>query len=177
MFLVSEKHPYVMKTERFPDDEYKRKYIRKTLYEYPLIRDYLGKENLPRQTVLKSEKQGQLSVLQEKVDLKKMTCLRNGNIDAFIKGKYGQQIAEALKDENNKKKMADFIQGAEKLFDEQNLMIDFIGANLFAQVDEQGRLHLKLVDYGCFTKKHERASNAIDGSQEFIDKLKQFIGL
>lgn len=170
--LVPKDLPYVLKTERKLKDPKEMKYSRESLLRYPIIRDSVGKEFLPKQAVLQTEDSEQLHILQEKMPLSEMTSIRNNNIDALITGEYGQEITEALKQDKNKEKLRAFVEGVEKLYREHKLMIDTIGDNLFFSVSEDGELDIKLVDYGAFKQRWEEPSNDIRESLEFINKLK-----
>lgn len=170
--LVPKDLPYVLKTERKLKDPKEMKYSRESLLRYPIIRDSVGKEFLPKQAVLQTEDSEQLHILQEKMPLSEMTSIRNNNIDALITGEYGQEITEALKQDKNKEKLRAFVEGVEKLYREHKLMIDTIGDNLFFSVSEDGELDIKLVDYGAFKQRWEEPSNDIRESLKFINKLK-----
>ena len=170
--LVPKDLQYVLKTERKLKDPKEMKYSRESLYRYPIIRDSVGKEFLPKQAVLQTEDSEQLHILQEKMPLSEMTSVRNNNIDALIAGEYGQEIAEALKQDKNKEKLRSFVDGVEKLYKEHKLMIDTIGDNLFFSISEDGELDIKLVDYGAFKQRWEEPSDDIKTSLEFINKLK-----
>lgn len=170
--LVPKDLQYVLKTERKLKDPKEMKYSRESLYRYPIIRDSIGKEFLPKQAVLQTEDSEQLHILQEKMPLSEMTSVRNNNIDALIAGEYGPEITEALKQDKNKERLRAFVDGVEKLYREHKLMIDTIGDNLFFSVSEDGELNIKLVDYGAFKQRWEEPSDDIKASFEFINKLK-----
>jgi|AntAceMinimDraft_18_1070375.scaffolds.fasta_scaffold35190_1 hypothetical protein len=170
--LVPKDLEYVLKTERKLKDLKEIKYSRESLLRYPIIRDNIGKEFLPKQAVLQTGDSEQLHVLQEKMPLSEMTSVRNNNIDGLISGEYGQEIVEALKQDKNKKKLRAFVEGVEKLYEEHKLMIDTIGDNLFFSVSEDGELDIKLVDYGAFKQRWEEPSDDIKESFQFIKKLK-----
>lgn len=170
--LVSKNLQYVLKTERKLKDSGKMKYGRKSLYRYPIIRNSIGKEFLPKQAVLRKKSSEQLHILQEKMSLSEMTSVRNYNIDALIAGEYGKEIGEALKQDKNKKKLRAFIDGVEKLYREHKLMIDTVGDNLFFSVSDDGELNIKLVDYGALEQHREESNDNIKKSLEFINKLK-----
>jgi len=173
--LVSQKTPFVLKAERRMEDKRKLEYRERALFYYPVIRDTIGKRFLPKQAILKSESTNRFFVLQEKQDLEKMAVIKSSTIDKLIDGSYGREIMEALQTEENKQELREFVAGAEKLFQQHQLMIDVMGDNLFFQIAD-GKLIIKLVDYGCFenrwgNKQREVNEDMVKG-QELIEKLK-----
>ena len=173
--LVSQKSPFVLKAERNFEDKNKLEYRERSLFYYPIIRDTIGKRFLPRQAILRSESTNRFFVLQEKQELGKMVAIKSSTIDKVIDGSYGQEVMEALQTEENKQELREFVTGAEKLFQQHQLMIDVMGDNLFFQVAD-GKLIIKLVDYGCFENrwgdKQREVINDIVKGQELIEKLK-----
>lgn len=173
--LISKKAPFVLKAERHIEDKRKLEYRERSLFYYPVIRDTIGKSFLPRQAILRSESTNRFFVLQEKQDLEKMAVIKSSTIDKLIDGNYGREIMKALQREENKQELRDFVAGAEKLFQQHQLMLDVMGDNLFFQIAD-GKLIIKLVDYGCFenrwgNKQREVNEDMVKG-QELIEKLK-----
>ncbi|TAN57659.1 hypothetical protein EPN15_03460 [Patescibacteria group bacterium] len=169
--LVPKEIPFVLKTERKLYDESQEKYRRKSLLQYPIIRDSIGKEFLPKQAVLLAHDSERFYVLQEKMPLQKMTSIRNKNIDSVIAGDYGQEIVNALSEEKNKEKLREFISGVERLYKDHKLIIDTVGDNLFFNVSEGGDLNIKLVDYGAFKQRGDVPNSDIKEVLVFLEKL------
>lgn len=173
--LVSQKTPFVLKAERHMADKRQLEYRERSLFYYPVIRDTIGKRFLPRQAIIKSKSTNNFFVLQEKQELDKMVVIRSSVIDKLIDGVYGREILEILQTEENKQELRDFVAGAEKLFQQHQLMLDLMGHNLFFQIID-GKLIIKLVDYGCleskWANKHREVNEGMIKGQELIKKLK-----
>lgn len=173
--LISEKAPFVLKAERHIEDKRQLEYMKRSLFYYPVIRDTVGKRFLPRQAILKSKSTNRFFVLQEKQELDKMVVIRSSIIDKLIDGIYGREILEILQTEKSKQELRDFVAGAEKLFQQHQLMLDVMGDNLFFQIAD-GKLIIKMIDYGCLENRwgnRQREINAdIAKGQELIEKLK-----
>ncbi|MFZ2189015.1 MAG: hypothetical protein WAV73_05650 [Candidatus Moraniibacteriota bacterium] len=172
--LVPKEIVYVLKAERQKEDKSKQEYQKRSLFYYPVIRDVVGKEFLPRQVILKSENSSRLFVLQEKQEIDATVKVKLSTIDLLVDGSYGQEIVAALAVEDNKIVLRRFIEGVRKLLDEKKLMIDMIGDNLFFQVTE-GKLEIKLIDYGCFEAKWENRRQEIVEGLEMLEKLENLI--
>ena len=75
----------------------------------------------------------------------------------------------------------DFIAGVERLKMEKLLLIDPIGENVFFRVTD-GRLSIKLVDYGCFELKWQDDDEEAEVNKNrratlnYIEKLKMMAG-
>jgi hypothetical protein len=173
--VVSKKVPYVLKAEIKLEDEKKARYQRRSLLYYPVIRDTIGKEFLPRQVILKSEKEDRYFVLQERQELDKMIKIKKSTMDNILKGDYGPEIIQSLKIDKNRTALRKFIEGVDKLSQQHRLMIDILGDNLFFSVKDD-KLEIKLVDYGCFETKWAKRHGDVADCEELILKLKQLCG-
>ena len=172
--LVPKEIAYVLKAERQKEDKSKQEYQKRSLFYYPVIRDVVGKEFLPRQVILKSENSSRLFVLQEKQEVDAMVKVKLSTIDLLVGGSYGQEIITALAVEDNRMVLRRFVDGVRKLLSGKKLMIDMIGDNLFFQVTE-GKLEIKLVDYGCFEAKWENRRQEIAEGLEMLEKLEGLV--
>jgi hypothetical protein len=172
--LVPKEIAYVLKAERQKEDKSKQEYQKRSLFYYPVIRDVVGKEFLPRQVILKSENSSRLFVLQEKQEVDAMVKVKLSTIDLFVDGSFGQEIITALAVEDNRMVLRRFVDGVRKLLSGKKLMIDMIGDNLFFQVTE-GKLEIKLVDYGCFEAKWENRRQEIAEGLEMLEKLEGLV--
>ena len=100
------------------------------------------------------------------------------NIEDLISGEEGKELREALKDKENKDRLKKFIDNIEKLWEEHGLLIDLIGQNLFFYRDEQGKLGIKVIDYGCTEKKFVKdksSKQSVKQNLETIEGLKKLL--
>jgi len=167
--LISKDLPYVIKTER---EVNQHETVRRALMQYSIVKNIFGVECLPKQAVLESHDPEQMVVVQEKLDLGKMTPLSNGTIDAFVSGEYGQKIRAALEKEENRQKMKIFIANIRRLSDKHNLILDTLGENIYFRVNDDGDLEIKIADYGCFEKENgDDHAQDVDGFLRKIEIL------
>jgi hypothetical protein len=180
--LVPEGVPYVLKTRKIMEDPGMEKYQWEALLHYPIVKNALGAEFLPRQAALAVPGEDGLHILQEKIDTEKMASFRARDLGSFLAGDWsaagdrGAAVRAALGNDENGKILARFIAGAEKLYRDHRLMIDVAGDNLFIGVKDQGELDIKLVDYGCFYRWNDEPNESIAESAEFLKKLKRLVG-
>lgn len=183
--LVPKEIPYVLKTEKEQEDRSLAVSNELLLMRYPIIRDDIGREFLPKQAVLQTPGSDRYHILQEKIPLDEMTVISGSNIESFInpsndkEKEYGSDVRKALEETENKKILKKFIEGVERLYRDHHLMIDIVGDNLFFNVDSDGRLEIKLPDYGAIDTKWKANEGKDDpivkSALELIDKLKELL--
>lgn len=164
---------YVIKTELSGLSEREIHYRKEVIEDYPFIRDTLGSEFIPKQLVLYSYKEKENIILQEKVDIDNMVCIRSKQLDKLFETKQGKDIIDKLKNVENKKILSRFLDNLYKLTSERYI-IDTAGDNLFIGFDNNDKLIIKLIDYGC-EKPEVLLGENFEIEQQIINKLRKLI--
>ncbi len=152
---LSKDIPFVLKTERPVDGEGKRAAQIETFLQYEKVKREVSREFLPTQVVLRAEGSEKFVVLQERVDEHNMLGVSEEAIADLTKGKALPDIQESLQGDANKATVRKFAQELRSLWENQGLMLDINKDNVFLGIDENGKLTIKVPDYGCYDKKWE----------------------
>jgi hypothetical protein len=173
--LVPKEIPYVLKTQKKQNEPDRNTSRDQALLRYPVIRDAIGGEFLPKQAVIKTADSEQLHILQEKIPLDEMISIGNGNIDKLIdrNDAFGAEIKISLEEGRNKEILQRFVEGFERLTKERGLVIDTTSNNLFFKVKKNGELEIKLVDYGAFDTRWGGDNKDLKESLMFVAKLRK----
>ncbi|MFC1721303.1 hypothetical protein ACFL0Z_00115 [Patescibacteria group bacterium] len=171
VMIPGEEEDYVVKINKYKEGG-GYSYTEKQVADHKIIQDAVGSEYLPRQAVLKNG-EGDLVVVQEKADLDNAVVVTEEVLRKMGKGEIDSRLREAFAKPENNDKVKRFLAGLERLRDEHDLLVDFLGRNVCMEVGESGDLKISILDYGCFEarKAYEVSEiiRAIDRYQETID--------
>jgi len=173
--LIPTNSPYVFKAPRGGyDDKDVSETRREILFSYPIIKKVLGEEFLLRQAVLKS-KNDEFYILQEKI-LSQDIGMGDSREENFWGEPEGKRIIRSLEDEENRKTLQRFLDGAERLLKQNNMTVDLVGDdNIFFRISESNKLTIKLADYGWRLEEIVSDRNTLEESYAVVGKLKSLL--
>lgn len=169
--LISKNAPAVLKFNKLRNGHLQlaEEYFR----NYDSIRQALGDDFSVDQIELMLPELGRRVLLQEKLDLEKWSALsanRLESIDGIV------NLAETSP--QNMEILQDFINRVVGLDTEKGLVIDSLGDNIYFRVDEDGKLEIKVVDYGVFDRSalhDEKSKRYVSDAQGFLSRLQEKI--
>jgi len=159
--LIPDNEPYVLKIVR--DNKASKYAFRESVKHLKMARDFIEEQFLSKQVTLHSEERDTSLVIQEKLDPELWHSSRNS-----------KELKVAVEAEENKKVLSKFIDQVASLYNQHGIMLDLEGDNVRLRLDDEGRLHIKVIDYGMFDKDAKyQVHDKIEKSAKRLDALKQ----
>nr|MBP9827281.1 hypothetical protein [Candidatus Saccharibacteria bacterium] len=143
--------------------------MREEMQQYREVLEVFGEDLLPEQVSVKLRDKQTPVLLQEKLDLTEWRPM-----GSFYQGVY-EELQESLSSHpDNPAILKSFLDNVTLLESTKGLVLDFSGDNVVFQIDAQGRLAIKIIDYGC-TKLASEEPQRLEYLHSHADKLREFI--
>lgn len=152
--IVSDQSLWAAKYVKGEESEYDATKVMETqMHQFQAVRDIMGDEMLLGQIAFHLGDRKTPMILQEKLNLDEWIPL-----GVFNKGVIDQVRTAISKHPDNAAVLNTFLDQIARLQEEKGLVLDLSGDNVVFQLDNMGKMNIKIIDYGCTPVMKEDAT-------------------